>query len=74
MPEPTKKPVTGKKKLGVYVTLTPEQRKRLDEIGLRDLYQPDAAGDVLRIFINKYWKQIVGEKAETGEPNLFPES
>jgi len=75
MPTTPSKPI--KKKLGVYVTLTTEQRKKLDEIGLRDLFQPDAAGDVIRIFINKNWSLIVGEKtakAQTGEPDLFPEN
>jgi hypothetical protein len=71
MPEIKPKAV-GKKKLGVYVTLTSEQRSKLDEIGKRALFQSDAAGDVLRIYINKHWTEIVAEK--TGEPDLFPES
>ena len=70
MPEAPKK-ATPKKKLGVYVTLTAEQRKKLDEIGKRDLYLDNAAGDVLRIHINKNWAQIVSEK--NAEPNLFPD-
>jgi hypothetical protein len=69
---PTK--TAPKKKLGVYVTLTSEQRTKLDEIGKRTLFQSDAAGDVLRIYINKHWTEIVGEKKEEGESSLFPEN
>lgn len=68
MPE-TKK-TAPKKKLGVYVTLTTEQRTKLDEIGKRDLFLPNAAGDVIRIFVNKHWTDILGEGK--GDGTLFP--
>lgn len=61
----------AKKKLGVYVTLTSEQRTKLDEIGKRDLYLPNAAGDVIRIFVNKHWSELIGEKPNDG--TLFPD-
>ena len=70
MPEPTKK-AAPKKKLGVYVQLTSDQRSQLDAIGKRDLYLPNAAGDVLRIYINKRWAEIVGSASQ--EATLFPE-
>lgn len=70
MPEAPKK-TAAKKKLGIYVTLTSEQRTKLDEIGKRDLFLPNAAGDVIRIFINKNWAELVG--GPKGDGTLFPE-
>jgi hypothetical protein len=69
---PEAKKTTPKKKMGIYVTLTAEQRAKLDEIGKRDLFLPNAAGDVIRIFLNKNWQEIIGEEVK-GDGSLFPE-
>ncbi len=71
MAEPTKKSAP-KKKLGVYVQLTAQQRSALDEIGKKTLFKSDAAGDVLRIWINKNWDILIGKEDEPTEGELFP--
>lgn len=74
MPETPKK-TTPKKKLGVYVQLTAAQRSALDDIGKKELFKSDGAGDVLRIYLNKHWDDVVGKSVpEDDEPQLFPEN